>query len=269
MAKRFTETDKWNDVWFSELPSKYKLLWIYLLDSCDNAGIYQVNFRNINFYIGESIEPSEAMRILKGRVVSIKDGKYWFIPKFITYQYGNKLSTKNLAVKNVIDKLSKYDLLNLIPNIEIIEGASKELQRSLQAPKEKEKDKYKDKDILKELDIDIENNVTCNVTRNVTDSDNFSFSPLFRQNIIEDTHLKDIKEHQLAKLYIIYQDLVTQIGEKEGRREFRNRCQKSADKNIRVFDTLLEFIKNPTMYDKEEKNYIGNQVYNELPDEFK
>ena len=143
MAKRFTETEKWSDPWFSDLESKYKLLWLYILDKCDNAGILQVNYRDINHFIGIMFEPTEIQRTLKGRIVPFNDGNLWFIPKFITFQYGDVLSDKNMAVKNVIAKLSKYNLFEFLPETTIIEGASKEHQRGLQAPKEKEEDKDK------------------------------------------------------------------------------------------------------------------------------
>ena len=43
MAKRFTATEKWDDPFFCNLEAKYKLAWIYLLDKCDNAGIYFIH----------------------------------------------------------------------------------------------------------------------------------------------------------------------------------------------------------------------------------
>jgi len=52
MAKRFTASEKWEDLWFSELSNKYKLFWIYLLDKCDNAGVWEniLKSNSIHFY---------------------------------------------------------------------------------------------------------------------------------------------------------------------------------------------------------------------------
>ena len=150
MAKRFTETNKWNDAWFMDLPNKYKLLWLFLLDNCNHAGIWEVNYKVAKFYIGENLEPSEIKRILKGRIIEFQDGKYWFIPKFIIFQYGENLSKKNKALTKVIEILEKYDLLKFIKNIKITQGASKGLERGFQAPKEKDKDKEEDKEKDKE-----------------------------------------------------------------------------------------------------------------------
>lgn len=156
MVKRFTETTKWKDAWFGDLTSKYKLFWCYILDDCDNCGIWEVNFKVAQFLIGESLEFPEVKRIFKDRIVELNDGKYWFIPKFIKYQYGLSLSKNNKAVKNVIDKLETKKLLQYLPEIAIIDGASKEHQSPLQGAKEKEKEKeelkvlYKDQEIIED-----------------------------------------------------------------------------------------------------------------------
>ena len=42
MAKRFTDTEKWKKGFVRNLPPAYKLLWLYMLDDCDNAGVWQV-----------------------------------------------------------------------------------------------------------------------------------------------------------------------------------------------------------------------------------
>ena len=49
MAKRFTDTEKWKDEWYTELSSDYKIIWQYLLDTCDNAGIYKRNIKLLNY----------------------------------------------------------------------------------------------------------------------------------------------------------------------------------------------------------------------------
>jgi hypothetical protein len=115
MAKRFTDNEKWKDAWFSDLPSKYKLFWLYILDDCNHAGIWKVNFRVAQFMIGESLEVSEVKRYLKDRVEVIDD-EYWFICKFLKFQYPNGLKESVKAQLSVIKLLKQYNLTAIVNN---------------------------------------------------------------------------------------------------------------------------------------------------------
>ena len=42
---RFTAPEKWNDEWFSNLKPMEKLVFLYLVDRCDNAGFFEINKR--------------------------------------------------------------------------------------------------------------------------------------------------------------------------------------------------------------------------------
>lgn len=104
MAKRFTDSEKWDDPWFAELPSKYKLFWIYLLDECDHAGVWKVNFRKAHFMIGESLEQAEVLRYVSDRVQKI-DESYWLILKFVNFQYGSLNASKTaVSARRILEK---------------------------------------------------------------------------------------------------------------------------------------------------------------------
>jgi len=148
MAKRFTDSNKWKDVWFSNLPSKYKLFWIYITDECNHAGIWKVNLRLAEFLLNENLNITEIETHFKDRI-EILDSENWFIPKFISFQYG-VLNEKNRVHNSVLEILNNYK--------------NKELIRPLQGAKDKYKDKYKDKD--KEKDIpEIENFISYAVSK--------------------------------------------------------------------------------------------------------
>jgi hypothetical protein len=149
MAKRMTDSNKWEDAWFSDLPSKYKLLYLYLLDTCDHAGIWKVNFKVAMFMIGENLEPSEVKRVLSGRIRVIND-EYWLIEKFIKFQYGNiKSDTVGKSVTKILESFSLQDVIlqNTSANFK---GASKGLDSPYQGSKDKDKDKAKVKDKVKD-----------------------------------------------------------------------------------------------------------------------
>ena len=90
MKKRFTDGDKWDDEWFMSLDPKWKLFWCFILDKCDNAGVFKPNFRMASFVIGEDIIESDALEQM-GHRVKVIDGGKWYIPSFIPFQCG-KLS---------------------------------------------------------------------------------------------------------------------------------------------------------------------------------
>ena len=128
MPKRFTATEKWIDPWFCKLKPIEKLFWIYLLDNCDHAGIWQINWPLVNFHLG-NFEFDED--IFNGRIIKLKKEK-WYIPKFVSFQYGelNPDNRMHLSVMHILEK----------------EGAIKPLISPLIGAKDKDKDKDKDKE---------------------------------------------------------------------------------------------------------------------------
>lgn len=124
MAKRFTDTNKWKDTWFQDMPNKYKLFWIYMLDECDAAGLWKPNMRLAQFQIGEPFEEGEIKRVFADRIEITNDG-YWFIRKFIDFQYG-KLSTKSKPHMSVIKLLDKHNIKGYTKGIHTIKDKDKE-----------------------------------------------------------------------------------------------------------------------------------------------
>jgi hypothetical protein len=95
MAMRFTETNKWKDPWFMELPMEMKILWIYLCDNCDNAGVWDVNHRLAEFQLGTRIDWQLAINVFEGRVVTLACGKKWHLTKFLAFQCPAGLGDSN------------------------------------------------------------------------------------------------------------------------------------------------------------------------------
>lgn len=142
MGKRFTASNKWQDKWFRGLDVKYKLLWIYLTDTCSNAGIWDIDFEQAKFFTGFDFEQAEVEEVFAGRIIILGD-KY-FIPKFIEFQY-NKLSWDTYPHRPVIKELQKYDLIDENLKIKYCENMCN--NRVFSTLQEKDKDKEKDKDI--------------------------------------------------------------------------------------------------------------------------
>jgi hypothetical protein len=111
MAKRFFSTNIHKDSWIMEMPINYRFFWVYLLAACDNAGIWEVNFKEANLYCDE-IDPVECEKLFKSRIQKIRNGQYWFIPKFIFFQYGDKLKSKVAAQASVIKGLMRFEELH-------------------------------------------------------------------------------------------------------------------------------------------------------------
>lgn len=143
MAKRFSDTDKWKKPFIRSMPTAYKLLWIYILDECDHAGIWQVDIPVAELKIGEKIELHKAIKFFDGKITQISGGEKWFIPDFIDFQYGGNLNPANRVHESVIKLLNKYSLLD---------SENKVLPSPLQGAKDKDKDKDKEQDKDKDKD---------------------------------------------------------------------------------------------------------------------
>ncbi len=110
MAKRFTDTDKWKKPFLKGLPAAYKLLWFYICDDCDHAGIWQVDIEVACLRIGEDVTVEEAIKVLGDKIKVISNGEKWFIPSFIEFQYPSGLNPSNNGHAGVIKLLNKYGL---------------------------------------------------------------------------------------------------------------------------------------------------------------
>ena len=138
MAKRFTDSDKWKKRWFRQLPNDEKVFWMYLLDQCDHAGIWEVDFDLASYFCGE-IDEKKIRRTFKKQFVEFDNGKRWFIKDFIQFQY-NELNPNANAHKSVITRLNKFNLLK--NEVSLNDGINNPYLRV----KDKDKDKVKDKE---------------------------------------------------------------------------------------------------------------------------
>jgi hypothetical protein len=135
MAKRFTDTDKWKKEFLKSLPVEYKLFWLYLLDECDNAGIWHVEMDILELRLGTKLSIGKIRGFFKERIVEFDGGKKIFVPDFIRFQYGVPLNPSNNAHLSVIKTLDKY---NLQGHISPLQGAQ---DMDMDMDKEKDKDK--------------------------------------------------------------------------------------------------------------------------------
>jgi hypothetical protein len=156
MAKRLTDSTKWNDNWFTELPPDVKLIWLYILDTCDHAGVYKVSYKLIRFNTGTERTETEIIEYLKDRIY-ICDDK-WFIPKFITFQYKNFFTSKTPAIVSARELLISHDIIK--PNDNVLPTVNKQLSNhSVTLIEPLPNDYIRTKDMDKDMIMDIDNNI--------------------------------------------------------------------------------------------------------------
>jgi len=112
MAKRFTDSEKWNDDWYLSLSNDYRIVWQWLLDNCNHAGVCKRSINILNRDCNTCISEAELLAIMQGRIV-VSD-TIWFIPKFLKFQYPNLRSNKPVII-SVVKELYKYNLAAMIP----------------------------------------------------------------------------------------------------------------------------------------------------------
>jgi hypothetical protein len=135
--KRFTETTKWADPWFRKLHPTAKLLWLYLCDNCDHAGVIELDPEVAAMQMGvrpRDIDPSK----LGDRIISLPGGKLW-VQKFVDFQYG-KISRDCKAHGPVFASIAKHELER------VSKGLAKGPMGGIHTPQDTDTDKDKDKD---------------------------------------------------------------------------------------------------------------------------
>ena len=111
MSYRFTNTDKWNDAWFSNLEPTQKLLFNYLCDNCDIAGIIELNIKRWGVDIGFSmVEIKAALKGLGRGLIYSKTNDCIYLKNFLKHQKNLPLNEKNQAHKGIMKRLELYKM---------------------------------------------------------------------------------------------------------------------------------------------------------------
>lgn len=145
MAKRLTDTDKWKDDWYVSLSNDSKVVWQWLIDNCNHAGICKRSIVLLNTMCKVNYTEEKMIEEMDRRVIII--GNIWFIPKFIKFQYSTLFSSKP-AVVSVVKELFLYNLIGIIPESfgDDYNIVSESFDNHCKMIKDKDKDIVKDKD---------------------------------------------------------------------------------------------------------------------------
>jgi len=150
---RLTDPAIWDKPWFRKLKPIEKCAFRFLLDKCDNAGVWTCDFEAAEFYIGGKIDWESFVEKVNGNIMVLESGKWW-LKDFVVFQCRRVIveeSARDNATKSYIGALKKHGLYEEYLNIhsDLIRGSSapdQGLRRGCPAPLNKDKDKDKDKD---------------------------------------------------------------------------------------------------------------------------
>lgn len=143
--KRFTETNKWQDHWFRRLSGPAKVLWSYICDQCDAAGVIDLYLPLVAQDTGIKIAESH-LQELESRIAVLPSGKIW-VTGFIKFQYG-KLSRDCKPHSQVFACLEKHGIPDEAATGNPMHSLPKgmhTLHKGSESLKDKDKDKDKDK----------------------------------------------------------------------------------------------------------------------------
>lgn len=124
MAKRYTCTEKWESTYFSSLAPDMKLLFLYILDRCDTAGVWKGNWKLASYFTGSTSTVDEMKDALgcvgvleftgKEKLVDLEDGKVW-VSNFLKFQNPSGLKSNKPMVVGIRKKIREYpDLGGLV-----------------------------------------------------------------------------------------------------------------------------------------------------------
>lgn len=109
MAKRFIDSELFDDDWFMDLSKEGKILWLYFITKCDHAGLLKLNTKLCKVQTGIS-NIETVIKELDNRLIRVNE-QLFFIPKFVVYQYPGFPSCKFPAARSAYNILEKYQLI--------------------------------------------------------------------------------------------------------------------------------------------------------------
>jgi len=111
MAKRLTDTEKWKDDWYLSLTNDYRTIGRLILITFTHAGILKKNLKMLNFCCNTNINEEGLSSLFNGRLID--RGEYYFIPKFLKFQYEN-LNSERPVIVSVRKALESRGLSSII-----------------------------------------------------------------------------------------------------------------------------------------------------------
>ena len=141
MKKRFTDINIWDKVWFMELEPPEKCAIMFIKDKCDNVGVWDVNKKLAETYIGSKVDWEKIVESSNGNIQILNNNKWW-IPDFCFFQYGvlNEFNFKNKPHQSYVALLKKHSLWQ-------------DYRKTIERLKDKDKDKETAKDIDTDKDL--------------------------------------------------------------------------------------------------------------------
>ena len=138
MAKRMTDTDKWKKRFVRDLSPQHKLLWFYILDDCNHAGIWEVDIEVASIRVGYELVYDMLPKEFLDKVVIFDNGDKWFIPDFIDFQYG-ELNPNSNVHKSVIQLLERYNLEGYVKGLQTLPNTVQDKDKVIVKDKAKSK----------------------------------------------------------------------------------------------------------------------------------
>jgi len=136
MPKRFTDTDIWKKKWFRKLLPTEKIAFKYIMDTCDNVGVWDGDTEVADFLIGEDIDWASLVENINGNIQMLDCGKWWVVD-FVRFQHSDMFSgSQSNACKSYVRLLQKHNLFVNFP--ELFEAYGKPSASQYEAPKEQE-----------------------------------------------------------------------------------------------------------------------------------
>lgn len=110
MAKRFIDTNMFNDEWVHSLSKDGKLFFIYYITNCDHAGILKLNRSLCEFQIGLK-NFDTLIKDFGNTLITVKENVF-FMPRFIKFQYPKFPQSNVKQQDSAIKILKSYNLFN-------------------------------------------------------------------------------------------------------------------------------------------------------------
>lgn len=159
MSKRFVDSEMFDKDFFAELSKEHKLLWLYIICTASKGGIWRPKKRLDHIRLGYKVDYDKALEAFNQgevRVVPINDGKCWYLPDFVSFQYG-KLPVGSKIRVGIKRDWEENNLVNdfrneFIDNIMSNDSASIGYEEPINRTNNKDKDIVIDKEIIKDKD---------------------------------------------------------------------------------------------------------------------